>query len=172
MKNWVTSHQVFKMTAAHRQTHPNPTVHVVHRSPQNIFLSKGDVQSDVVFQCFYGARFFPCTLSSSGSPKKETWDVKSGDRGGHRFCDMILSCSVAKTCALRTSATQCHLLRLRLNTQARHRHEQRCSRSKFHLPPIIRSRITGKNVPGVLYEILPFVEAVTVIYLRVMITQT
>ena len=57
-------------------------------------------------------------------------------------------------------------------TQAQHRHEQRSSRSKFRLLPIIRSRITGKNVPGVLYELLSCVGAVTVIFLRVIITKT
>jgi hypothetical protein len=73
---------------------------------------------------------------------------------------------------LKTSVTQRHLLRLRLITQAQHRHEQRCFRSKFNLFPIIRSRITGKNVPGVLYEILSCVGAVTAMYLCVIITQT
>jgi hypothetical protein len=115
----------------------------------------------------------PCKLSSSGRPKERNPEMsKSGDRGGHRFCDMIPPCSAAKTCALKMSASQSHLLRLRVTTVAQHRPEQRFSRSIFHLLSIILSSITVKNVPGVLYELFSCVGAVTVIFLSMIIIQT
>jgi len=57
MVNWVTIHQVLKMAATFRETHLSTNLHVVSRSPQNIVLSVGDLQSDVFFRGFYGARF-------------------------------------------------------------------------------------------------------------------
>ena len=52
----MTLHQVLKMATTLRETYLNANLHVVGRSPQDIVLSVGDLQSDV-FQGFYGARF-------------------------------------------------------------------------------------------------------------------
>ena len=46
------------MVATLRWTHLKTTLHIVHRSTQNIVLGV-DLQLDVAFRVFYGARFVP-----------------------------------------------------------------------------------------------------------------
>ena len=97
--------------------------------------------------------FFPCTLAASGSrQEKKIEDVNSGNGRCHTFFEIVLSCSGAMTRAMKTSATLNHLLRARKILTHSVGMNRQCSWSKVHLFPIIRSRITGKDVPGVVCE--------------------
>jgi hypothetical protein len=96
---------------------------------QNIVLSVGNLQLDVVFQSLYGVRFIPV-------------HVKSGKQ---RSCS-----SVEQWCMpLSTICWGCSKLFMHSTSMNR---QYFCS--KFLLLPIICSRITGKNIPDVLYESL------------------
>jgi hypothetical protein len=58
-------------------------------------LSAGDLQSDVVFQGFYGARFISAHPLLKVTLRKKFGYLRSANQGGHGSFEMILSCSGA-----------------------------------------------------------------------------
>ena len=162
MVNQITLYKVFEMTTAFRKTHLNTASHVVRLLPQNTVLSFGNLQLDLLFQGFYVARFFPCALSPSGSPKERNLEMSSLTIKGETVQHVVPLCSAAVIHVLRTCAICWGCGKLLVHSTGVNR---RCFWNKFHLLPIICWRITGKNDVGVVYESLCVIHCLkTIVY--------
>ena len=148
MVNCITLHQVFKTDA--NLHHIDMMMHVFHHLLQDIFINVGNLKSDGVFQSLHGKRFIPVYSLLQAAPKKKTGDGGLAVKEATQYDILLPQRSTAMTHAVKTSATQSHLLGLQQITHAQYWHEdlmllKQVSSASDH---------SGKNDLGVPYESL------------------